>query len=320
MKLGFKLLGVALGMSLSLHAARAAEFPEREIYMTVNYGAGGVTDNASRLLARAMEKHLGKPIVVQNRPGGQATIAPGFIMRQKPDGYNIGAITMAAMAIAPHLVQTPYNTDDFEYIGAYGRFRFGMAVRADSPYKNVADLVNAAKASPKPIFFGAPGAPQNVTMYELGRKTGAKFEQVLYKSGAETVMALISGDVEVLIQTPSEILPHVKSGKLRLIAAVSPARWPDLPDMPTVREQGFDMSLQSWMGLLAPKGTPKEVVNKLRDAMFAASKDPEFMQGLTNMGIDPLTLGGPEYVKLVKEAYAQMEAFAKQTGVKKGQQ
>lgn len=318
MKLHQTLAALCLtGLVTTLPLAQAADWPEREVNLSVNYGAGGVTDTASRVFAKGLEKRLGKPVVVFNRPGAQATLGPAFLMAQKPDGYQLGVVTQAALSIAPHLVTTPFTTDSFEFIGAFGRFRFGMAVRADSPYRSVADLVSAAKAAPNPIFFGVPGAPQNVMMYELGRKTGAKFEQVLYKSGPESIMALLGGSVEVIVQTPSEILPHVKAGKLRLIAAVSPSRWPDMPDVPTMREAGYDVSLQSWMGLLAPKGLPKDLSVKLRESLLAVAQDKEFVQTMTGMGIDAITLSGAEFKKVVDEAYVEMGEFQRRTGAPK---
>ncbi len=310
-------LAAAMAMLAPAAPAGAAEWPERELHMSVNYGAGGVTDTASRVFAKGLEKQLGKPVVVFNRPGAQATLGPAHLMMQKPDGYEIGVVTQAALSIAPHLVTTPFTTDNFEFIGAFGRFRFGIAVRADSPYRTVADLVNAAKAAPNPVFFGAPGAPQNVTMFDLGRKSGAKFEQVLYKSGPESIAALMGGSVEVVIQTPSEILPHVKSGKLRLLASASPSRWPEMPEVPTMREAGFDVGLQSWMGLLAPKGLPRDVFERLRSALFAVARDGEFMQTMTGMGIDAITLTGPEFRKVVNEAHAEMGEFQRIIGAKK---
>ncbi|MDB6001571.1 MAG: hypothetical protein JWP52_3270, partial [Rhizobacter sp.] len=188
------------------------------------------------------------------------------------------------------------------------------AVRADSPYKTVADLVNAAKQG-KSVFFGAPGAPNNIAMYELGRKTGAKFEQVLYKSGGETVMALISGNVEAIIQTPSEIMPHVTSGKLRLLASVSPSRWPDRPEMPTMAESGFDVQIVSWMGLAVPKGTPPAIVERLQQSMFTAMKDKELLKAYGTMGIDPVIMSGAEYEQKIKEGFVEMGKVMKEAGL-----
>lgn len=310
-----KMFSAALITATALVGAPAlADYPDKEIKLTVPYGAGGVTDVSARLLAKTMGMDLKTPVLVFNRAGAQATLGPAFVAKQEPDGYNVGVVTFAPMAIVPHMLPVPYTANDFAFVGAYGRFQYGLAVRADSPHKTVADLVNAAKGS-KSVFFGAPGAPNNIAMYELGRKTGAKFEQVLYKSGADTVLALIAGNVEAIIQTPSEIMPHVQSGKLRLLASVSPSRWPDRPDMPTMAESGFDVQIVSWMGLAVPKGTAPEIVARLQQSMFTAMKDKDLLKSLYAMGIDPLSITGAEYSKKINEGYIEMGKALKEAGL-----
>jgi tripartite-type tricarboxylate transporter receptor subunit TctC len=309
----------AVVIGVAVHGQALAQWPEREINVIVNYGAGGVTDVATRILTKHMEVKLGKPIIVQNRAGAQATLGPAYVAKQPADGYTVGVVTFSSVAIMPHLMNVPYTIDDFEFVGMYGRFQYGLAVRTDSPYRTVADLVAAAKKAPKPIFFGAPGAPNNIAFFELARKTGAKFEQVSYKSGAETVTALISGQVEAIIQTPSEIVPHVTSGRLRLLASVSPTRWPDRPDMPTMKEQGFDVEIDSWMGLAVPKGTAKNVVAKLESTLIDAVKSEEVITGLRNMGIDPMALTGAQYRQKVQDGYAEIGQQLKRAGITKQQ-
>lgn len=302
-----------LGLCAGIATAAPAAYPEREIKLYVGYGAGGVGDVSARLLAKVMEKDLKQPIVVMNRPGAQATLNPAQLMRQEGNGYEVGVLTFAPLAIVPHMQPVPYKPNDFHYAGAFGRFQYGLAVRADSPYKNVADLVNAAKK--KPLFFGAPGAPNNMAMYELGKKTGAKFEQVLYKSGNDTMMALIGGQVEAVIQTPSEIMPHVTSGKLRLLASVSPARWASRPEMPTMTEEGFDVKIESWMGLAVPKSTPPAIVQRLEASMLKAMQDQELVGAYQRMGIDPMNMSGAEYGRKVEEGYVQMGREMKELGL-----
>ncbi len=294
--------------------AFAAGYPDQEVQLVVNYGAGGVTDVATRVLAKALEKQLHKPIIVSNKPGAQATLGPAFVARQKPDGYTVGVVTYSAAAIMPHLIEVPYTTSDFEFIGVFGRFRYGLVVNAASPYKSVRELVEAAKTSEKPLFFGAPGAPNNIAFFELAQVSGAKFEQVLYKSGTESVSAVAGGQVAAAIQTPSEILPQVDSGRVRLLASVSPERWEDRPDIPTMPEAGYDVIIDSWMGLALPKGAPKEVSQRLEQALAAAMKDPELKAGLNRMGVDPVWMSGPAYTEKIIQGYKDMRPKLEQTG------
>ena len=293
-------------------AAHAAGYPEREIRMVVNYGAGGVTDVATRLLAKALEARLGQPVVVENKPGGQATLGPAYVARQRADGYTVGVVTYSAVAITPHMVKVPYTSDDFDFIGGFGRFRYGLAVQADSPYRTLQDFIEGARR--QTLFFATPGAPNNLAFFDLGAKYGARFEQVLYKSGTESVTALAAGQVQAVIQTPSEILPQVDAGRLRLLASVSPARWHDRPDMPTMKEQGVDVEIDSWMGIAVPRGTPEPVRRTLQTALRDVMGSPELIDGLNRMGIDPVWASAAEYEKKLREGYASMRDRLEQAG------
>lgn len=310
MKFDFTRAIVGAALAATCAAAAAQAFPAKEVTLVVNYGAGGNTDVAARAVARGMEKFLEKPVVVQNRAGALGTLGPSFVAKQKPDGYTIGMVTYSTVAITPHLLTVDYTVKDFEFLAGVGRYRYGVAVRADSPYKNIADLVQASKTG-KGVFFGAPSAPNNLAMLELGRKTGGKFEQVSYKSGSETVNALLGGQVEVIVQNPSDVMSFIKAGKIRLLASASPIRWPELPDVQTMKEQGFDVEIDSWLGLAAPKGTPKAVVDKLQDAMLQAMKSEEVKQQFVNAGVDPATLTGREYTELLVKGYETMGAAIK---------
>jgi tripartite-type tricarboxylate transporter receptor subunit TctC len=145
---------IALPLFFGMTLARA-DYPEREISLIVNYGAGGNTDVTARVLAKGMQKHLGKPVIVINKAGAEGTLGPAYLATQKPDGYTFGVVTYSTIAIQPYLRDLPYTIKDFEFVAGYGRFRYGVVVRADSPYKALEDLVKAGKNAPG-LFFGAP--------------------------------------------------------------------------------------------------------------------------------------------------------------------
>lgn len=297
-------------------APARADYPEKEISLVVNYGAGGNTDVTARVLAKGMQKHIGKPIIVLNKPGAEGTVGPAFLATQKADGYTIGVVTYSTIAIQPHLRDLTYTIKDFDFIAGYGRFRYGVVVRADSPYKTLDDLVSAGKSG-RGIFFGAPSAPNNLALFELGRKTGAKFEQVPYKSGSETVTALLGGQVEAIVQNPSDVLAQINSGKLRLLASASPVRWREFPNVPTMKEAGYDVEIDSWLGIAAPKGTPRPIVEKLQQAALAALKDPEVLERITLAGVDVEALTGAQYEKLLIQGTETMGRALKAAGLAK---
>jgi tripartite-type tricarboxylate transporter receptor subunit TctC len=299
------MLAALAAAAISMAATPALAWPDKEVTLTVNYGAGGNTDVASRELARAMEADLGRAVVVFNRPGALGTIGPGYVAKQQADGYNVGVVTLSSIAIMPHLMTIPYAARDFDFVAAYGRYRYGVVVRADSPYKSVADLVAAGQQGPG-IFFGAPSAPNNLAMFDLGRATGAKFEQVSYKSGSETVSALLSKQVDAIVQNPSDVASYIQAGRLRLLASASPIRWPEFPDVPTLKEAGYNVEIDSWLGLAVPKGTPEAVRARLEQSAKAAVASERLQQTYKQLGVDPVWMSGQDYAKMVDTTYDQM--------------
>lgn len=298
-------LVAVLSLCATTTLVSAQGFPEHEVSVFVNYGAGGTTDVAVRAVAQTIEKILGKPIIVQNKPGALGTLTPAYIARQKPDGYQVGTVTYSTVAIMPHLMDLTYGMKDFDFIAGFGRFRYGIAVHADSPYKTLADLIAAAKEG-KGLFFGTTSAPNNLAIFELTRLAGAKFEHISYKSGGEAVTALLSKQVQVIVQNPPDIMPQVKAGKLRMLASASPMRWPELADVPTIKEQGLDIEIDSWLGFAVPKGTPPAIVKVLEDATLKAMNDPALSERMTQMGVDPVALSGQQYLEILEKGYIEM--------------
>lgn len=302
--------GIAAMAGVVTSSAHAAGFPEKEVNVIVNFGPGGVTDLMTRELAREMEAELGKPVVVTNKPGALGTLGPAYLARQKPDGYQVAVMSSSALTIAPHLMSTPYTLKDFDFIAGYGRFRYGVVVRADSPYKSMRDLVEAAKVG-KSIFFGSPSTPNSLVMFDLGQKTGGKFEQVSYKSGPDTMAALMGGQVEVIVPNPSDVMGYIKTGKLRLLASAGQARWPEFPDVPTIRESGYPVAMDAWVGLAVPKGSPAEVLARLQAAVRTAMNSPRLLAAYKNIGVDPVNLTGEEYNKLLVRDVEEMGKLIK---------
>lgn len=294
----------------------AQDYPEREVALTVIYGAGGNTDLISRVLAKHMEPVLGKPVVVQNRPGANGTLGIEYVAKQKPDGYNIGIVTGSTLGLAPHLSKVRFTLDDFDYVGAFAAPRLGIVVRADTPYRTLADLVDTAKAGQKNLFFGSGAALNSLFMYELNRVTGSKFEVVNFKSGAEVVNALLGGHVTVAVMNPSDIVQYVQANRLRLLASASPQRWPEFPEVPTIRDLGYDIvGGDSWVGVVAPRGTPPEALRKLQAAVSAATADKEFQTAMNANGVYPLQRSGKELQDYMRKAHTEMGRVAQRAGM-----
>jgi tripartite-type tricarboxylate transporter receptor subunit TctC len=307
------LAGAVLALTAFAGPALALKWPDREVTLVVNYGAGGVTDVTVRALAAEASKALGVPVQVVNRPGGQGTTGPTFIAAQKPDGSTIGVTSFAPMAISPHMMETSYKIDDFDYVGGFGRFRYGIAVAATSPIKSMEDLVAAAKT--RRVTFAASGPPNNLALSKLGKKLGVRFQFVPYPSGAESVTAALGGHVDAVVQTPTEMNALAEAGRLRILASASPVRWTERPDMPTLLDLGYGISIDSWVGLAGPKGIDPARLDILRKAFEEAGKSPEVAKSFEQLGMSPSYMSGPDYQAFLHEGLAEMEGDLTEAGL-----
>jgi len=302
----------------------AAEYPERPITLIVNYTAGGGADLSARALAKKAEKFLGQPIAVVNKVGAGGTIGVGAVASAKPDGYTIGMATFGPLTMAPHMNQLPYNPlKDFEYIMGYGEYMYGPAVRSDSQFKTLKDLVQYAKANPGKVKFSCAGLslPNNFGMVHLAKAAGGiQWEAVVFKGAPESVAACLGGHVDAVSQNPGDVVPYIKAGRLRLLASFNARRWSWVPDVPTARELGYNFDVGSWLALGAPKGVPTPVLDKLRDAFKKSIDDKDFQAIMEKIYIPVAYRTPQEYQKLVEAGYKENEAMVLELGLHKSQQ
>lgn len=285
--------------------AQAEAYPEKEVTVIVNYGAGGGTDLSTRAFANAAEPFLGKPLQVVNRAGGSGTVGPTFVANAAPDGYTIGVASFSPMAITPHVQEVPYKVADFRFLVGFARYLTGIAVPADSPFQTIQDVVDAAKAG-KSVKFAAASSIESVAMVRLGDATETEFKWIRYGSGQEVSTAALSKEVDLIVADPKDIAPFVQTGELRALASASSVRLSGLPDVATLREQGFDVAVESYAGLAAPAGISNEQAAVLEAAFAKAFEDPTFQETLAKLGMEPAFYTGEEYGKLIAEGYDSM--------------
>jgi tripartite-type tricarboxylate transporter receptor subunit TctC len=307
-----RLVGTILLAASSLVAAQGT-WPSHEINLTVMYGPGGNTDLMTRLVARHLEAALGQSVVVMNKMGAMGTIGPDFVSHQKPDGYNLGIVTASTIALAPHLVPVKFTLADFAYVAAFANPRFGVAVRADSPYKTMQDLIDAGRSGH--VFFASGAALNSLIIQNIAQAAKTKFDIVNYKSGTEVSSALLSDQVQAILANPSDILPQLPGGKMRLLASASPARWPEMPDVQSIKELGIDAGAESWTAIAAPKGTPPEIIKKLETTLLAIAAKPEFQEALSKLGNDPLQIPGAQFEANVKRRAVEWGEGLKAAGL-----
>ncbi|PZP92052.1 MAG: MFS transporter [Variovorax paradoxus] len=280
-------LGAAFGASAAL-PARAQAWPERPIKIYQGFAPGGNADAIARAVGVELGKTLGQPVVVESQAGAGGTIAAGSVARAKPDGYTL-LLATGGHAVAGALYQhLPYKTvADFEAISTVTFFPFLVVVRADARYRGFGDLLEAARARPDAVSYGSAGigSTHHLAGELLTKMAKVPMLHVPYRGDAAAVTALLSGDVPFIIAPPTAVMSNIQAGKLRALATTGPQRWPGLPNVPTVAEQGVPgYDVRSWAGLLAPAGTPRSIVDRLNADTQKALLAPAVRQRLEDMG------------------------------------
>jgi tripartite-type tricarboxylate transporter receptor subunit TctC len=280
----------------------AAEFPTKEVQIIVPYAPGGATDLVFRALAASTSKYLGKAVVVVNKAGGGGAVGVTEAMQARPDGYTL-VTAITPLTILPHQVKTAFTYQNFEPIINVVLDPVMFQVQADSPWKTQREFLDYAKKNPGMITVGNSGAGGGVHLIALAfeKAAGVSFNHIPFAGGGPSVTALLGGHVHAVSVSPPEGIPHVKAGKLRIIALFSAKRMEAFPDVPTVREQGVDFTMSQWRGLAAPKGTPPDVIKKLHDAFKRGMEDPGFVKTATDMTVNLAYLGPEEFGKLMAQ-------------------
>lgn len=280
---------IALLALLAFAIPAAAQYPDRPITLLAGYPPGGLVDVVSRLVAEGMKPKLPKGINVVNRPGAAGSLAVAEVVRSAPDGYTIVLTPHSALVIAAQLQNLAYKTpDDYEPIINLVSYYPMIAVRTESEYKTLNDLIADAKANPGKLRVGSPGegTSSHLNLEEFMRVTGTRMIHVPFQGWAQSSPALLGGHIEAVVAQPGELKGAVDGKRMRVLVNFRPARLQSFADVPTAKELGLDVANGVWYLLLAPKGTPAGVVRYLHDAAKAAIEEPKFAADMANRGID----------------------------------
>ena len=310
-------LSVAAIVLAALTGAAMAQqdFPSRPIQLMVAFPAGGSTDIAARIVASIAEKALGQPIVVVNRGGAGGQIGWTELARQRPDGYYIGFINLPATntVILDPERKAIFTEKDFTPIINQVLDPGVIWVRADSPYKTVQDLIDAAKKSPGTIRAATTGILSDdhlaILMTEEAAP-GAKFRIVHLEGGAAQFKEIMAGNIDVAFDNVGSIVKRVQSGEVRALAVMDDVRSKFLPDVPTMKELGYPTVMSnSTRGIAGPKGIPAPVVSKLQDALSKAMQDPDHVSKLENQGLGIKIMVGEEYAKYFADTHVKAKKY-----------
>jgi len=299
-------------------AAMAQEFPHKgPVEITVLFPAGSSADVTARMLADGMAKQLGQRVLVVNRPGAGGAIGYKHVASQKPDGYAL-VWNSNSISTTYHSGQLPFDYQAFDAVARVLVESPVVAVRADAKWKTLNELIDEAKSHPKAISVGHSGigSHTHLCLVALFRAAGAEVNEVPF-GAAQVVPSLLGGHVDALVQLPAALSGPVKQGQVRLLAAMIPARDPALPDVPTARERGVDVSLEAWRGIAVPQGTPRALIAQLESAIRATVASPEFEKGAENLGVRPAFQPAADFGELIAKEDAAIARLMALVGLKK---
>lgn len=286
---------VAAGLAEAGPVAAQAAWPTKQISLVILFAAGSGTDTMARIFAEKLSAQVGQPVVVENKPGGNGTIAGAFVARAAPDGHTLIFTSNTSHAAAAALVKNvPYDqVKDFETVGLIGLVPFVIVANPNAPFNTLPELVAYAKANPGKLTFGTGNSTGVVAGETLKRLAGIDTLAVPYKSVPPALNDTLSGTVQYLFSDVGTVLPHIKAGRVKAITSISSQRSPNLPDLPTLREQGIAFDLDGWYAIFAPANTPRPVIDRLNAIMREEYSRPEMQQRMKDINVI-LKLGSPE--------------------------
>ncbi len=272
----------AIAIAATAQLAFAADYPSKPVTVIVPFPAGGSTDLMARAVAQEFTKTLGQNVVITNTAGGAGTVGTMAIARARTDGYTLGVVPAAPLVNQPHMRATPYQLDSFEYICQLFNSPLALAVKPDSPFKTLKEFIDYAKAHPGELTYGTPGPGTlpHLAMEQLLDKAGIQTKHVPFQGDGPAATALLGGHTDLYVG-PVNVL---KDKDMRSIAVFNEERVDTLPTTGTAQEQGVDMTAAWWGGVVAPKGTPADVIAKVEKSCVAASQSESFKATLSKLG------------------------------------
>lgn len=282
----------AAAWALATPVLAQGNYPSKPIRMIVPLAAGSAVDVAARLLAQRMSTNMGQTVVVENIVGAAGIIGASQLAKAAPDGYTIGGFNDSILTMVPNLnPNTPFDpVSDFAHVSRVATIEFSVAVATGSPWKSTADLVAAAKAAPGKYTYasGGNGSPQHLGGALFAAHTGIDIRHVPYRGASQAAQDVAGGQVDITVQGIATVAALAKAGKLKLIGVMADQRHPEYPDTPTLKEVGINgFEYSTWFGMTAPKGTPKDIVERLQREVVKALADPEVQTRYAALGLRP---------------------------------
>jgi tripartite-type tricarboxylate transporter receptor subunit TctC len=299
--------------------AHAQGYPERPIKLVVPFPAGGATDTTSRLVAQRMQQGLGQTVIIENQGGAGGSIGARQVANAAPDGYTLLMGSIGTFGTQPLLYKLDYDPHKaFAPVATTVTDKIIMVAGPTLQVKTVQELVQLAKANPGKLNYGnAIGIGPQLVAELFKIKSGTNIVHIPYRGGAPMISDLLAGQIDMTINGKSVLLPHIQTGKLRALAVTGPQRWPDLPDVPTLVETGYlDAPYDALFGIVAPKGTPAPVIEKLNAVINEGLRSPDMRASFAKLGIEPTITTPEEFAAILAQEVPKWADVVRTTGVK----
>lgn len=319
---GLSKLAAASSLAVSalsiIPVAQAQAWPQKPIQIIVPFAPGGIADNVARLIQPVMQDQLGGSVVVVNKPGASGGVATDYVARSTPDGYTLLLGLAAPQTLNQFIYDVNYDgLKDFAPITLINTNPMALMVNPSLPVHTVAELIDYAKANPGKLNFAGAGGLTTYSGEIFKHMAGIDMMHVRYRGGAPAVTATVAGEVQVTFANYSDALPWIENQRLRPLGLTSAERFPQTPDVPTIAESGLPgFQVDGWSGLLAPAGTPPEVVNRIAQAVQLALKTPEVVKTMESIGAIPGGNSPEEFRLFVASEMEKWQQFVETTGIK----
>lgn len=310
---------LALIMAASTTAALAQAYPSRPIRMILPFPPGGPTDIVGRAIAQKLSEQMGQQVVTDNRPGAGGNLGLELTAKSPPDGYTI-ALSSSLIAIAPSLYsRLNYQQKDLAPISLVAEIRNVILVHPSVPAKSVKELIAIARKNPGKLNYGSGGVgtTTHLAPERIMSMTKTRMVHIPFKGSGLALIALVSGEIDVLIMAVPAAFTQVKAGKARALAVLSTERASALPDVPSAKELGIeDYIVRLWYGILAPAGTPANLIGRLNSEIVKAMKSPDLRKRMTEINVEPLTSTPEEFASFIQSETPRYAQIIKDAGIK----
>ena len=312
------LLGLGVGVLFAVSAFGQA-YPSKPIRLVVGYTPGGGNDLIARIVSARLQEKLGQPVVVDNKPGAQSIVAAELVAKAAPDGYTLLVAPSGPLTINPAVyAKLPYAPQrDFAPVSLLAEFPLLLAVGAEQPIKSARELVEYGRANPKLANYASSATPFQLAAEMFNQRTGSKFQHIPYRGSGDAVQAVVAGQVLMALADSGPMAGPIKGGKLRALALTAARRNAAFPDVPTMAEVGIpEMDISLWAGIVAPAGTPAEIVAVLQKAIAETLVMPEVRSALEGIAVEPRSSTPEEYRALIARDAARWKAVAATANIK----